>query len=373
MSWRAGSFPWLLAHDLRLSARNFAAQFSGRSQIRLGLFLVAVAVGLHLAAFSAAQWLDEVAKRPGGEAQVEIWFAAGVAMTLSLIVAQAMISAMRVISSRSDFDLLFSSPVHATAVLGSRAFAIAFEGAATAAMLLLPLANAGAWLGHPRWLALYPVLLSSALAGAGIGLGFAMLFLIALGPRRGRTLLQVAATLIIACCALAGQAISLLPAGIRAWLSRAVASYSPGVFSDHASWVWLPVRAARGDPAAIGLWLLFCAALFTLAIQLCALARGGSRRRRDPGRGPRSGAAAVSARRRAGDADQGAPAYLARSLASLASSAAGHFCVSRQHCAVAERRRHGIAGGRIRAVDRHRGGATCGHAGLGHALGRRRA
>jgi ABC-2 type transport system permease protein len=271
MRWRTGSFPWLLAHDLRLSARNFAAQFSGRSRFRLAAFLIAVAVGVHLAAFSAAQWLDEVAKRPGGEAQVELWFAAGVAMTFSLIVAQSMVSAMRVLSSRGDFDLLFSSPVNATAVLGSRAFAIAFEGAATAAMLLLPLANAGAWLGHPRWLALYPVLLSNALAGAGLGLGLAMLFLIALGPRRGRTLLQVAATLIIACCALAGQAISVLPAGVRVWLSRAVGGFSPSAFSDHASWIWLPVRAARGELAAIALWLLFCAALFFLAIQICGL------------------------------------------------------------------------------------------------------
>jgi ABC-2 type transport system permease protein len=271
MGLRAGSFPWLLANDLRLSARGFAAQFNNRSPLKVAVFVVAAAVGLHLAAWSAAQWLDSAEVGPGGEARVEFWFASGVAMTLTLIVAQAMVSAMRILYARADFDLLFSSPVNATAVLGSRAFAVAFEGAATAAMLLLPLANAGAWLGHPRWLALYPVLASSALAGAGVGLALAMAFLIALGPRRGRALLQVVATLMIASCALTGQAISVLPAGARATLARVVAQFAPGAWFDHASLIWLPVRAARGQPQAIALWFLFCAAVFLFAIQLCGL------------------------------------------------------------------------------------------------------
>ena len=115
------------------------------------------------------------------------------------------------------------------------------------------------------------MLLSSALAGAGIGLALAMGFLIALGPRRGRTLLQVAATLMIASCALAGQAISVLPADLRASLAKSVVGFAPGVLANHASWIWLPVRAARGEPLAIVVWLVVCAAVFFVAIRLCGL------------------------------------------------------------------------------------------------------
>ena len=80
----------------------------------------------------------------------------GVAVSLSMILAQAMVSAMRTLYARADFDLLFASPVSAHIVLGSRALAIAFEGAATAAILFLPLANMGALLGRPRWLPSIP-------------------------------------------------------------------------------------------------------------------------------------------------------------------------------------------------------------------------
>ena len=90
---------------------------------------------MHLAAWPAAHLLAAVADGPDGKARLEMWFAFGVAATLPMFIAQAMTSAMRTLYARGDLDLVFASPVSAMAVLGSRALAIAFEGAATGAMV----------------------------------------------------------------------------------------------------------------------------------------------------------------------------------------------------------------------------------------------
>jgi hypothetical protein len=140
----------------------------------------------------------------------------------------------------------------------SRALAIAFEGTATGAMVLLPIANVGALIGRSRWLALYPALLSSALASAGVGLLLAMLFFITFGPRRARLLSQLAATLLGASFVLTAQAIGILPTHMREALIESFANPPPGSWLDHRGPLWLPVRAALGEPLALA-WVALSA------------------------------------------------------------------------------------------------------------------
>lgn len=292
MALRPGSFAWFFRHDLRLSARDFAGQFRGRSRLKIAIVLCAVAVAMHLAAWPAAHLLAAVGEGPDGKARLEMWFAFGVAATLPMFIAQAMTSAMRTLYARGDLDLVFASPVSAMAVMGSRALAIAFEGAATGAMVVLPIANVGALIGRPRWLALYPALLSSALASAGIGLLMAMFFFIRFGPRRARMLAQLAAILLGASFVLTAQTIGILPARMRDGLIAWFANPPEGSFLDHRGPLWLPVRAALGEPAPLALWLLFGLALFTFSVVVCgrrivqttAIAATSSALRPDPRR-----------------------------------------------------------------------------------------
>jgi ABC-2 type transport system permease protein len=186
-----------------------------------------------------------------------------------MILAQAMTSAMRMLYARADFELLFAAPVSPTVVLGSRALAIAFEGAATAALVLLPIANIASLLDQPAWLAIYPWLLASALGCAGLGLVIAMGFFIALGPRRARLYLQVTATLIGGSFVLAAQAFSLLPAAARNMFSAAIIDPSPGSWLDHRGVFWLPVRAAIGYPAALLVWTTCGLVAILAAVAFC--------------------------------------------------------------------------------------------------------
>jgi ABC-2 type transport system permease protein len=266
---RKASFLWFLAHDLRLSFRAFDARFRGLSRIKIiAIFVGAIAL-MHALAWPVAWHVQLAVKVPGGREQIEIWVAAGVVVSLSMILAQAMVGAMRMLYARADFELLFAAPVSATVVLGSRALAIAFEGAATAALVLLPIANTASLLDQPAWLAIYPWLLASALGSAGLGLVIAMGFFIALGPRRARLYLQVTATLIGTSFVLAAQAFSLLPAATRNVISAAIIDPPPGSWLDHRGVFWLPVRAAIGDPAALLVWTTCGLVAILAAVAFC--------------------------------------------------------------------------------------------------------
>ena len=269
-SARTTSFLRFLAHDLRLSIRAFDTQFRGLSRIRILAILLGAVALMHALAWPAARQLQLAVRVPGGRDQIETWVAAGVVLSLSMILAQAMVSAMRMLYARADFELIFAAPVSATVVLGSRALAIAFEGAAAAALVLLPIANIASLLDQPTWLAIYPWLLASALGCAGVGLVLAMTFFVAFGPRRARLYLQVTATLIGASFVLAAQAYSLLPATTRNTISEAIFDPPQGSWLDHHGALWLPVRAAIGDHAALLVWLLCGVVAILGAVGFCS-------------------------------------------------------------------------------------------------------
>jgi len=262
---KSGGFVWLLAHDLRQSRRSFFSAFGKAGGFKIGAMLASVIVALHLVAAGVVAGLGGVA--PDG---VAAWFAAGALATLTWMVAQGLTGAMRTIYARGDFDLLFASPIAPSAVLASRALAIAAEGAASALLLLAPLADMGALLGHPSWLAIYPAICATAFAGAGLGLALALGLFLAFGPRRARLFSQIAATLIGASFVFGAQVINMLPAHAREAALDMLTRSAPGSWLAHDGLLYLPARAALGEPKAVPLWALSGLAIFTVAVVACA-------------------------------------------------------------------------------------------------------
>ena len=262
---KPGGLLWLLAHDLRQSRRGFFAAFGGMGALKIAALLSAVVLALHAVAAGAVVALALVAPD-----KIASWFAAGAFVALTWMVAQGMNGALRTLYARGDFDLLFASPISPSPVLASRALSLALEGAASSLLLLAPLADMGAWFGHPKWLALYPAIVSSAFVGAGLGLALALGLFLVFGPRRARSIGQVAATLIGASFVLGAQAVNMAPNRLRDRWLEALTNPPPGSWLDHDGPLFLPARAALGDPQALALWALAGLAVFTLAVLACA-------------------------------------------------------------------------------------------------------
>ena len=257
-----GSFLWFVAHDLRQHWRSLEGLFGGLSRGKVALLLGAAILVLHAIAYPAVLWLNPA--DGGASGQPPAYLAAGALFVLPWIIAQAMTATTRALYARGDLDLIFAAPVSARAVLAARAVAIAADGVASVAILLLPLANMNAALGHWRWLALYPALAATGLFGSGLGIALALALFAAVGPRRARLASQIAATLIGACFVLGLQAVSVLPAALRETLMKALAPPAALAF-DPLSLLWLPALAAGGDIRALIVWAAIGLAVFCLA------------------------------------------------------------------------------------------------------------
>ena len=271
-----GSFFWLVAHDLRLSARRFRGLFGTLHPATITLIIALALILFHLLAWPVAKWLGTV--ESGGKPGLLYYPALASAMIFVLpwLVSQALTGAIRALYTRGDLDLLLASPLSARSILAARALAIAIESVTSVAIFLLPIADMNVATGRWHWLALYPALFGCGLFATALGLGLAMgLFAIA-GPRRTRLLAQIAATLIGASFVFALQALHVLPAAIRERIVARIDAAQPRGIFDHNGPFWLPVRAAIGQWPDLAIWLAVSTFAFVLAAALLAegFARG---------------------------------------------------------------------------------------------------
>jgi ABC-2 type transport system permease protein len=180
-----GSLAWLVLHEVRLTFR--AGRRRGFAKwvriVLLGAFLVG--------GILAAWRLRATPLTPHPE-----WLVIGSATLLVLLTfmtTQALMAALRTLFERSDLDLLLSSPLPEGRVLAAKMLGLAAGVAVTYFLLLLPLATPVAIWGHPRLLALVPVLAALAMVSASLGLMLAVLLVRRIGARAAKALGQVVA------------------------------------------------------------------------------------------------------------------------------------------------------------------------------------
>ncbi|MEO6395817.1 MAG: permease [Devosia sp.] len=264
LAFTPATLPWFAAHEWRLMWRDGIAMMTGgypARRIALIVVLVIAALLLHLLA----------------NAIVAPWVAAGIVADKSTLVvitgsgllfwtvmlSQALESITRAYYSRSDLDLILSSPASSRTVFAVRTSITAVTTLLLACLLASPVINVLVLHDGPHWLTAYLVLAAlSALSTAIAVLITIGLFRIA-GPRRTRLLAQIIAAIIGAGFVIGIQAIAILHFGNMA--SRISLFSDPafvGAMPDLSSPVWAPARAALGDlPALIGVAFTGFAAL----------------------------------------------------------------------------------------------------------------
>lgn len=184
--------------------------------------------------------------------------------TFLFMLSGALKSSVEVLFDRGDMDLLLSSPLPSRSIFTVRLAGIAISVAAIYLFFLTPLAHVGALLGQPRWLAAYPVLLGMAAIAASTAMLLTLGLVRWLGARRTRVVAQVLGALAGALLFLLSQLPNMMGVGQPdrdATLARILGT---GGGIDAASVLWLPGRAALGDPLAN----VFMVALTVLAFGL---------------------------------------------------------------------------------------------------------
>lgn len=216
-----GSFLWLLAHDLRLGWRGFASMLGRGASKRATITLLLAAFALHGAAVPLVRWLGPLLREPSTGMLPAVGLAGGI---FSWMMAQSLFGATRTLYDRGDLDLLLGSPLPPARVVAAKCIAVMAGTLISVALILLPVADVGAILDRPAWLAIYPLLIGLGLAATSIGLAVAMALFRLLGPLRARVYAHMTGATLGGGFVLAAQVLAMLPESWRDGLAAAISS-----------------------------------------------------------------------------------------------------------------------------------------------------
>lgn len=265
-----GSVLWLLRHEVRMFFSNMGGVGrNGVGKRGMGAWSIAVwAVAqlmLHGLAWFALRGLGKLGELPA----IAAVLASFVLLTMmTMMMSTALGRSVEALFERGDLDLLLSSPLPTRSIFVTRLAGIVVSVSALYLFFLAPVAHAGLLLGQPRWLAVYPTIISLALVAASLAMLLTLGLVRLLGVRRTRVVAQILAALSGALIFLTSQLGSPLlrgrSQGIMNWIMPMT---QPGGALHADSLLWLPGRALLGDPASMLIMLLAGAAVFMLTVR----------------------------------------------------------------------------------------------------------
>jgi len=249
---KTGSLSWFARHEFNLSWRDFIRMMSagkpGREKGVFAFILIAVLV-IHAIAYAV------IVPRLENGLVIDKGFLAlvsgSIILTLSLMMSQALELVTRVFYSRSDLDLILSSPTSAKKVFAVRIGAIATSTAMLSLLLFGSAINIMAIFESPVWLAAYPVLFACGAIATALSLGITILMFKTLGAKRTRLISQIVAAIVGAGFIIGIQIAAISSLGsfsrIEFLSSDSVANAVPELQSA----VWIPARAVMGEASAL--------------------------------------------------------------------------------------------------------------------------
>jgi ABC-2 type transport system permease protein len=249
---QAGTVAWFARHEVRLAWRDWLSLMTAgqrRRERSVAVALVVFAIFMHLLAYSMVGRFADVDADPGKTALVVITGSA--LLTWALMLSQAMETVTRGFYSRSDLDLILSSPAAARRLFSVRIGAMAVSIVLMATLLAAPFINVLALRGGWRWLGAYGVVAAMGVTAAALAVALTIALFRTIGPRRTRLIAQIVAAVIGAAFVIGLQVAAILSYNN---LSRTAILQSDPVVAlapDTGSVVWWPARAMLGDPTAL--------------------------------------------------------------------------------------------------------------------------
>jgi len=267
----AGSLKWFARHEFNLSWRDFVRMMSagkpGREKIVVAFVILAVIV-THAIAYMLLK--SESGKLDVNSKSMLLTISGCIALTFSLMMSQAMELVTRTFYSRSDLDLVLSSPTSEKRVFAVRIGAISVATSMLPMLLFGSVINTLAIFDNPSWLLGYLLIFGIGALATALSLAIAVLMFKTLGAKKTRLATQIIAAVVGAGFIIGVQIAAIVSldsvSRISFFQSDIMLAIAPGI----ESMIWLPARAASGDIFSLMQTLLVCLSLLGLAILLFA-------------------------------------------------------------------------------------------------------
>lgn len=271
-----GSLTWFAQHETRLVWRDTFSMLGAEAAVRrrrLFIGLSILLVIMHAVAWFVVGPLARAAL--DHDLPTLMGISVGIALSGSAILSQAMESVTRTFYSRSDLELILSSPAQVQRLFAVRVAAIVLSVGAMSIVFVGPFINVLVWQSGVRWLGAYGVMVSVALVATALAIALTVFLFDVIGPKRTRLIAQITAAVIGGLFAIGLQLAAMFSTGTMsrfAFLqSETALAYAPGADSV----VWWPARAVMGDVWALLVVFLVSLTAFVLiaAIQVPRFAR----------------------------------------------------------------------------------------------------
>lgn len=247
-----GSLSWFARHEFNLSWRDFVRMMSagkpGREKSVIGFILAAVFI-IHAIAYALI-----VPKLENGLVIDKSFLAlvsGSIILTLSLMMSQALELVTRVFYSRSDLDLILSSPTSAKKIFTIRIGAIACSTSMLSLLLFGSAINILAIFDSPVWLAAYLVVFACGAVSTAASLGITIAMFKTLGAKRTRLVSQIIAAIVGAGFIIGIQLAAISSLGSLSRMEFLSSSAVANAVPDLQSALWLPARAVMGEASAL--------------------------------------------------------------------------------------------------------------------------
>jgi len=267
---RSHTLVWLAGHEFRLGWRDWVAMMTVGHRRRMGTVAIALIVFIgfmYLLAYSMVRRYALAGVEPD---RATLIVATGVILlSLSTLVSQAIESVTRVFYSRSDLDLILTSPVSPRKLFSVRITRIVVEVTLFAMLLATPFIDVLAILGGTRWLIAYGVVAAMATVAVALAVVLTAVLFRTIGARHTRLIAQIMAAIIGAAFVIGLQIVAIFAYGslsISSLQSEWLIAHVPALGSP----IWWPARAVLGDPVALIQVSAISLALFVAVILIFA-------------------------------------------------------------------------------------------------------
>lgn len=252
------SLTWLASHEFRLGWRDWTSLITagGRTRPRTAVIaLIAFAAFMHVfaywtvASFANANLASDTAALVG--------ITGSLVLSWSLLLSQAMESVTRAFYSRSDLDLILTSPASGRKVFAVRMGRIASAAVAIAVLLAAPFIDVLVMLGGSRWLAAYGVVAAMGAVATAAALALTIALFRVVGAKRTRLIAQIVAAVIGAAFVIGLQIAAIFSAGSLSRFTALQSNWMLAHAPNSASAFWWPARAVLGDYFAMAGVIMF--------------------------------------------------------------------------------------------------------------------
>ncbi len=243
---------WFARHEFRLAWRDWLSMMTAGKASRLRVAALALAsfvAFMHFIAFLGLRNVGDTGLDPDKATLVVVTGCALLAW--SLMISQAMESVTRAFYTRSDLDLILSSPIAARKVFSVRIVTMALGTILMAALLAGPFIHVLAISHGARWLAAYGVVASMGAAAAALAVALTVALFRVIGPKRTRLVAQIVAAVVGAAFVIGLQVAAILSQGTLSRFAFLRSETLVALAPDAASIVWWPARAMLGDWQAL--------------------------------------------------------------------------------------------------------------------------